>query len=128
MLFASRNRAVYVAGVRQVTSTLPLHPEPRRQCRRRTSPRSATQRRGTGSERMIFEIWIKDVGGSMHAEQIVALAAVGVLVAACGSKGEAGTGGSGDTLTMGASLSLTGSLAREGLLTKEGYQVCQQVV
>ena len=58
------------------------------------------------------------------------IAASGLLVAGCGSKGEEKVAGatSSGTLTIGASLSLTGSLAREGQLTKEGYQLCQEKV
>ena len=58
------------------------------------------------------------------------IAASGLLVAGCGSKGEEKVPGatSSGTLTIGASLSLTGSLAREGQLTKEGYQLCQEKV
>jgi len=56
--------------------------------------------------------------------------ACSLVLAACGSKGEAPSAGSGggDTLTIGASLSLTGKLAREGKLTQEGYQLCQDKV
>lgn len=59
------------------------------------------------------------------------VAACSLVLAACGSKGEApqATGTDGpQTLTIGASLSLTGKLAREGQLTKEGYQLCQDKV
>jgi len=60
----------------------------------------------------------------------VVITASSLVVAGCGSKGEAkstnaaGTG----TLAIGASLSLTGKLAREGVLTQEGYQLCQEKV
>lgn len=60
----------------------------------------------------------------------VVITASSLVVAGCGSKGEAkstGAAGSG-TLAIGASLSLTGKLAREGVLTKEGYQLCQEKV
>jgi branched-chain amino acid transport system substrate-binding protein len=60
----------------------------------------------------------------------VAITASSLVVAGCGSKGEAtstSSAGSG-TLAIGASLSLTGALAREGQLTKEGYQLCQDKV
>jgi branched-chain amino acid transport system substrate-binding protein len=59
----------------------------------------------------------------------VAVTAVAILAAGCGSKGES-TGGTqaGGTLVFGASLSLTGSLAREGILTREGYDICSKVV
>lgn len=57
-------------------------------------------------------------------------AALTVLVAGCGSKGESqtGSGGESGSLTLGASLSLTGSLAKEGTLAKEGYELCQKVI
>ena len=60
----------------------------------------------------------------------VVITASSLMVAGCGSKGEANSTGaaSSGTLTIGASLSLTGSLAREGQLTKEGYQLCQEKV
>ena len=60
----------------------------------------------------------------------VVITASSLMVAGCGSKGEAKSTGaaSSGTLTIGASLSLTGSLAREGQLTKEGYQLCQEKV
>ncbi len=60
----------------------------------------------------------------------VVITASSLVVAGCGSKGEAksaNAAGSG-TLAIGASLSLTGSLAREGVLTQEGYQLCQEKV
>jgi branched-chain amino acid transport system substrate-binding protein len=61
----------------------------------------------------------------------IAVAAVLMLVAACG-KGAGNAGGGGDTgggtLKVGAALSLTGSLAKEGRLTKFGYQFCQEKV
>ena len=60
----------------------------------------------------------------------VVITASSLVVAGCGSKGEAtstSSAGSG-TLAIGASLSLTGALAREGQLTKEGYQLCQDKV
>jgi branched-chain amino acid transport system substrate-binding protein len=60
----------------------------------------------------------------------VAITASSLVMAGCGSKGEAtstSSAGSG-TLAIGASLSLTGALAREGQLTKEGYQLCQDKV
>jgi branched-chain amino acid transport system substrate-binding protein len=69
----------------------------------------------------------------MRSKTITAAAsalACSLVLAACGSKGEAPSndaGGSG-TLTIGASLSLTGQLAREGQLTQEGYQLCQDKV
>ena len=58
------------------------------------------------------------------------ITASSLVVAGCGSKGEAkSTGAAGSkTLAIGASLSLTGKLAREGVLTKEGYQLCQEKV
>jgi branched-chain amino acid transport system substrate-binding protein len=57
-------------------------------------------------------------------------AALTVLVAGCGSKGEskAEVGGESGSLTLGASLSLTGSLAKEGTLAKEGYELCQKII
>jgi branched-chain amino acid transport system substrate-binding protein len=57
-------------------------------------------------------------------------AAMMVLVAACGSKGDAKSedDAATETLRLGASLSLTGSLAREGALTKEGYELCAKVI
>jgi branched-chain amino acid transport system substrate-binding protein len=58
------------------------------------------------------------------------ITASSLVVAGCGSKGEAtstSSAGSG-TLAIGASLSLTGKLAREGVLTQEGYQLCQEKV
>jgi len=59
----------------------------------------------------------------------LAVAAVAVLAAGCGSKGESTSGTqAGGKLVLGASLSLTGSLAREGILTREGYDVCGKVV
>ena len=60
----------------------------------------------------------------------VAITASSLVMAGCGSKGEAKSGGaaSSGTLAIGASLSLTGALAREGQLTKEGYQLCQDKV
>ena len=60
----------------------------------------------------------------------VVITASALMVAGCGSKGEAKSTGaaSSGTLTIGASLSLTGKLAREGQLTKEGYQLCQDKV
>jgi branched-chain amino acid transport system substrate-binding protein len=65
----------------------------------------------------------------MRTRSVLALVLVLAGTAACGSKGDAGTGNT-DTgkLTLGASLSLTGSLAREGALTKEGYDICAKVV
>ncbi len=60
----------------------------------------------------------------------VVITASSLVVAGCGSKGEAtstSAAGSG-TLAIGASLSLTGKLAREGVLTQEGYQLCQEKV
>lgn len=58
------------------------------------------------------------------------ITASSLVVAGCGSKGEAkSTGAAGSkTLAIGAALSLTGKLAREGVLTKEGYQLCQEKV
>jgi branched-chain amino acid transport system substrate-binding protein len=58
------------------------------------------------------------------------ITASSLVMAGCGSKGEAKSQGaaSSGTLVIGASLSLTGSLAREGQLTKEGYQLCQDKV
>ena len=60
----------------------------------------------------------------------VTITTLGVALAGCGSKGDAGAsgGGSSDTLTLGASISLTGKTAREGVLTQEGYQLCQTKV
>ena len=60
----------------------------------------------------------------------VAITASSLVMAGCGSKGEAKSAGaaSSGTLAIGASLSLTGALAREGQLTKEGYQLCQDKV
>ena len=60
----------------------------------------------------------------------VAITASSLVMAGCGSKGEAKSEGaaSSGTLAIGASLSLTGALAREGQLTKEGYQLCQEKV
>lgn len=59
----------------------------------------------------------------------LAVTAVAILAAGCGSKGESTSGNqTGGKLILGASLSLTGSLAREGGLTKEGYDVCSKVV
>ena len=60
----------------------------------------------------------------------VAITASSLVMAGCGSKGEAKSEGaaSSGTLAIGASLSLTGALAREGQLTKEGYQLCQDKV
>ena len=57
-------------------------------------------------------------------------AALTVLVAGCGSKGESKdeAGGESGSLTLGASLSLTGSLAKEGTLAKEGYELCQKII
>jgi len=60
----------------------------------------------------------------------VVITATSLVVAGCGSKGEAtstGAAASG-TLTIGAAVSVTGKLAREGVLTKEGYQLCQEKV
>lgn len=60
----------------------------------------------------------------------VVITASSLVVAGCGSKGEAkstGAAASG-TLTIGAAVSVTGKLAREGVLTKEGYQLCQEKV
>jgi len=60
----------------------------------------------------------------------VVITASSLVVAGCGSKGEAtstSSAGSG-TLAIGASISLTGKLAREGVLTQEGYQLCQEKV
>ena len=58
------------------------------------------------------------------------ITASSLVVAGCGSKGEAKSTSavSSGTLAIGASLSLTGQLAREGQLTKEGYQLCQEKV
>ncbi|GAA0274565.1 amino acid ABC transporter substrate-binding protein [Actinomadura nitritigenes] len=65
----------------------------------------------------------------MRTRKAAALAAAVALIAAgCGSKGERQSGGDADALTIGASLSLTGSLAREGGLTKEGYELCKKAV
>jgi branched-chain amino acid transport system substrate-binding protein len=59
----------------------------------------------------------------------IAVTAVVILAAGCGSKGESTSSTqAGGKLVFGASLSLTGSLAREGILTKEGYDVCSKVV
>jgi branched-chain amino acid transport system substrate-binding protein len=59
----------------------------------------------------------------------LAAAAVVLVVAGCGSKGDAtDTTAPAGTLKLGASISLTGSLAREGILTQEGYDVCVNVV
>ncbi|HEY8821567.1 MAG TPA: amino acid ABC transporter substrate-binding protein [Dermatophilaceae bacterium] len=60
----------------------------------------------------------------------VVITASSLVVAGCGSKGDAtstSSAGSG-TLAIGASISLTGKLAREGVLTQEGYQLCQEKV
>ena len=67
---------------------------------------------------------------------VVSVAALTLLAAGCGSKGDAGataanTGAQASApsqITIGASLSLTGKLAREGQLTKEGYELCEQKV
>lgn len=58
------------------------------------------------------------------------MALITVMVAGCGSKGEATPDANVETgtLSLGASLSLTGSLAREGVLTKEGYELCAKVI
>jgi branched-chain amino acid transport system substrate-binding protein len=65
----------------------------------------------------------------MKTRTLATAAALLLLAAGCGSKGEAPGGGErSGTLTLGASLSLTGKLAREGTLTKEGYEVCKKVV
>ncbi|KAB2363230.1 amino acid ABC transporter substrate-binding protein [Actinomadura montaniterrae] len=65
----------------------------------------------------------------MRTRKAAALAAAVALIAAgCGSKGEKQSGGDSSTLTIGASMSLTGSLAREGGLTKEGYELCKKAV
>lgn len=66
-----------------------------------------------------------------HRLSIVAgVAALALITASCGSKGEAqpGTGASGGSLVIGGAVSLTGKTAREGVLTQEGYKLCEEKV
>ena len=60
--------------------------------------------------------------------KLAVVAALALVLAGCGSKGETTNTAPTGTLTLGASISLTGSLAREGILTQEGYDVCVKVV
>lgn len=64
----------------------------------------------------------------MKSKALVGATGLLLVLAGCGSKGDATTETATGTLTLGASISLTGSLAREGILTKEGYDLCVNVV